>query len=148
MRLVKAVTVALALSITGVQAIDFKKPEDAVAHRQALMDLVRDNFSQLAPVLKNTGVYDSEKFAIYASRLASLAAWVDDAFEKNIQTNKTGSENRVWDKDSKFKQLVAEFAEHTARLSDVAASGDMDKIQTALKKVSDDCRGCHKTFRN
>ena len=148
MKLIKVAVVALAMSVASVQAIDFKKPEDAVAHRQAVMDLVRDNFSQLAPVLKDTSAYDSEKFSIYANRLAALASWAGDAFEKNIQTSNTGSEDRIWDKDSKFKQLVAEFAEHTAQLNAVAGSGDMSKIQPALKAVAGDCKACHKPFRN
>lgn len=143
----KIAVMTLAMSVASVQAIDFKKDGDAVAHRQALMVLVKDNFSQLAPVLKKTSAYDAESFATYSGRLSALASWIDDAFEKNIQTRESGSEDRIWDKGSKYKQLVAEFAEHTRQLSDVAASGDVQKIKDPLQQVADDCRSCHKLFR-
>lgn len=148
MELIKVAVIALTMSVAHAQAIDFKKEEDAVAHRQALMSLVRDNFSQLAPVLKKTSAYDAESFATYSGRLSALASWMGDAFEKNIQTSRTGAEDRIWHKDSRYKQLVAEFVDHTAHLNMAAASGEVDKIQGPLKQVADDCRQCHKLFRN
>ena len=148
MKLVKVAAIALAMSAFTVQAIDFKKPEDAVEHRQVVMKVISKKFSQLTPVLKNTSAYDSKKFAVYAERLAVLATWVEDSFEKNIQTSRSDSKDEIWAKDSKYKQLVAEFTQHTAELSAVAGSGDVAKVQQALKQVAGDCKACHKPFRH
>ncbi len=144
--LMMAVT-AMAVTATAVSAIEFEKPEDGVSHRQHLMDLVGDNFGQLAPVIKDKSTFRQEAFSQYAERLAALATWIEDAYEKKIITSQSKARESLWSEGSDFKQLLFRFKESTARLVTLIPEGDVAVIQKAVKAVAADCKSCHKSYR-
>lgn len=145
MRVLKVLgVVALGLSVSGAA---FAASDDStVAYRQANMSVIGGHMKSIAMILKGE-VDHKDQLAAHASGLAAAAAMSDAAFKANAMTDKSTAVPAVWENWAKFSGGLDMLKTESAKLSEVAAAGDMAAVGAQLQAVGKTCKGCHDDFR-
>jgi cytochrome c556 len=136
--------VCLAVSVTGVQAQ--ATDEALVQYRQKVMQSQGASMGAIGDVMKNKLPYQSH-IATHARDIQQQTKLIGDAFQKDIAEGKTDAKAEIWKDWSKFIAAAKEVEDESAKLAEVAQSGNMEAIGAQVKKLGDACGNCHKPFR-
>ena len=151
-RTVAALAFASGLGVATAYAAD--EPENIVKYRKAFMDANGAHISMIAAVVKGE-VSFTDELAAHADALAAqgklLTANLQQLFPEGTGKGDgldTASLPAIWEKWSEFEGHAKKFEEESAKLAEVAASGDMAAIGQQLGALGKQgCGGCHETFR-
>jgi cytochrome c556 len=145
--------IAMALTTTALLAAGSataqpasKAEEGALKYRQALMESIGGDMAALSDLLKY-GLSHPGHAAVHADGLASHAKLVIAAFETKVVDGPTDAEPAIWEKPDEYKEKVKAFETETAKLAEVAKSGDAAALGVQLKATGKACGGCHDSFR-
>lgn len=137
------------ISSYSAQAMDFKRPSDAVELRQAQMSAISAYFGDMGAMVKRKKPFDAAQFKTNAERLAALASWSATGFEKETYISLDSETDRaVWTNKADFDKKMDEFAKAAEELKNVAAGGDLKESIPAFKAVASTCGGCHKPYKS
>lgn len=140
-----AVVFALTLSITAQAA----KPEDAIKYRRGVMAAQGWNFRAMGEAVKGEQAYDKAEFALRAANLAALSKMTLEGFVvEGADKGDTKAKPETFIEIDKVKSSLEKLGNETAKLAQVAASGDQGAIKAQYGEVSKICKGCHDTYRN
>lgn len=135
--------VCVALPLTGAQA---QNDEAFVQYRQKVMQSQGANMGAIGDILKNQLPYQNN-IAFHARGIEVSSKVIPEAFKKEIPEGKTDAKPEIWQDWDKFTAAAEALEQESAKLVEVAQSGDMEAIKAQVKKVGDACGDCHKPFR-
>jgi cytochrome c556 len=138
----------LIMLMLGSAYAAFERPDDAIRYRQSVMTLIGHHFSSMASVVKGANAYTKDAFAKDAELVATLARLSWEAFMfPGSDTGNTQLKPEAFKAQAKFKEAAASLEVQTSKLAEVAASGDINAIQTQFGEVGKSCKDCHSQFR-
>lgn len=119
-----------------------------IKHRQALMATVKDSIKPLRQMMKS-GNIDAETLRKSASAMAAATAQAVDAFRTNtagIHID-TEAKDAIWQNWADFEMKMINYDKDVQSFNMLAQGGDSQKAMGALRKVTQNCKGCHDDYR-
>ena len=148
-------TLAL-MTLGGTLAFAADEPANLVKYRQTFMKGNSAHLGMIAAVVKGE-VSLTDELAPNAAALAKmgemLAANLQQLFPEGTAMGadigvKTAALPKIWENWGQFEQVAMRFQEETAKLAEVAQSGDMAAIGQQVGVLGKEgCGACHETFR-
>jgi len=150
MTLSKKATIAAVAVLMGVTmtSVSMAGPGD-IKYRQAVMKAVGGHMGSMKLILKGQGGNKND-LAGHAHAMAELAKVALHVFPKGSSKMEgpTGALDAIWDKPDEFKEVQAAFVAESAKLAEVAKTGDIKAAAKQLGAMGKKaCGGCHKPFR-
>jgi cytochrome c556 len=140
--------VLMAVLVLGVAYAQFAKPEDAINYRKAVMTLIGNHFGRMAAVIKGQKPYDKAEFEKNAQLVHTLSALPWEAFlMPGTEKIDTGLKTLPLNDQSNFMSQAEALQKETAKLAEVAASGDLNSIKSQFGAVGKSCKNCHDQYR-
>ncbi|QIZ75551.1 c-type cytochrome [Ferrimonas lipolytica] len=147
----KALAVAgvLLMCASGVHAKGaFDDGKDAIEYRQAAFSLIKENFADMAAMLKKKKPMDKQAFAQRAEHLALLAPIPFNGFKvAGSDKGDTDALAAIWTDGDEFNAIAEKFQQATKELAKVSQQDDMKAIGKAFGAVGKNCKGCHDQFK-
>lgn len=135
--------VCLVLPLTVVWA----QSDDAfINYRQKLMKSLGASMGAIGDILKNKLPYHNH-IAAHAKDIQQISTLIEEAFKKEITSGKTDAKPEIWKDWNNFRSATRALEQESAKLAEIAKSGNTAAIFAQLKKVGGACGGCHKPFR-
>ncbi|MBW2623922.1 MAG: cytochrome c [Deltaproteobacteria bacterium] len=85
--------------------------------------------------------------ATHARALENSARLIPEAFEKNTSTDKAKTHPKIWKNWKEFTIAALALEQASARLAEIAQSGDQAAVAAQVKKLGAACGSCHEVFR-
>ncbi|MFZ5559092.1 MAG: c-type cytochrome [Pseudomonadota bacterium] len=139
-------TIAAALA-SGTALAQSVKPEDAIKYRQGVLRAIGWNFGPMGAMVKGEIPFDKAKFERNAGRVAALAPMPWEGFMAGTETGDTRAKPEIWLDQEKFQKLAERMEAETAKLAEVARSGDEAKMKAQFGETAKACKACHDDFR-
>jgi len=148
--LLKTVPIILVKAmLTGVGNADFDRAEDAIRYRQAVMILIGRHFGRMGDVVKSKVPYDQAAFAGDAAVVKILSRLPWEAFLfPGSDKGKTQLKSEALNRPDELKAAAQVFESDAAKLSEIAAAGDLDAVKPQFGTVAQSCKHCHAEFRS
>lgn len=134
---------ALLLPLSGAYA---QSDESHIQYRQKVMGSLGANMGAIGDILKNRLPHQGN-IAEHARAISISAGLIPSAFEERVTEGPTDAKAEVWSMRGDFEDAVRTLEERSARLAEVASSGDMQAIVQQVKAVGDACGSCHDEYR-
>jgi cytochrome c556 len=143
---VLASSVALGASLAALAQM---KPEDAIKYRQSAMFLVGQNFGPLAAMAQAKIPYDKEAAIKHADIVAFVSKLPLQGFQPGTDTGgNTKAKPEIWENMDDFKAKLEKMQQETAKLAEVAQSGDFNALKAQVGETGKACKACHDKYRN
>jgi cytochrome c556 len=121
----------------------------AVLARQAHYKELNAAFRGLNEQLKSE-TPDKAAIGVGAAKMKALAADLPSWFPKGSGPEagaKTAAKAEVWTDAEGFAAAATKLQAETAKLAEVAASGDMDAVKAQVRATTGACKICHDKYR-
>jgi cytochrome c556 len=139
----------------GTAAFAADEPVTIVKYRKAFMDANGAHISMIASVVKGEVSFTGD-LVPNAQALAEqgklLTANLEQLFPEGTAKGETGEKSAalpvIWERWDEFQQAAQAFEQESAKLVEVAESGDQAAIAQQLGALGKQgCGNCHETFR-
>ena len=138
----------LALAL-GMSATAQMKPEESIKYRQSGMFLVGQNFGPLAAMAQGKRPYDKDAAIKHAAVVAFVSKLPVDGFVPGTEKGgDTKAKPEVWQEMDDFKSKMEKMQQETAKLSEVAQTGDFNALKAQIGETGKACKSCHDKFKN
>jgi cytochrome c556 len=146
----KRSTLAVALICLGAAmpaAAQFRKPEDAIKHRQSVMTLQGYYAGQIFAMANGRAAFDPKLAADNAEILVTLTrlAWV--GFVEGTDKGETNAKPEIWKERARFDDTAKKLQDDVAKLNTAAKTGKLDQIKAAVGAMGQTCKSCHDNFK-
>jgi len=141
-----AATVLLGLT-SPAQAID--EPENVIKYRQSVMKSIGGHMGAIVGVVKGEVSYVGHVVA-HAQGINAMSKLLAGLFPEGtsqFEFPNTRALPEILDDFSKFEAAAKALEAESAKMVEVAASGDLGVIGAQLQNLGKACGGCHKPFR-
>ena len=138
----------LAASFSGNVNADGVKPEDAIKYRQSVMTVIGWQFKPLGAMVKGDRPFDKDVFVKNAAYLEVLSKMPMEGFIAGSDKGETKAKPEIWTEMDKFKGGMEKLQTETAKLAQVAKTGDMNAIKAQFGETSKTCKACHDNFKS
>jgi cytochrome c556 len=132
----------------GIAYAQFSKPEDAIAYRQAAMQIIGHHFGLLGAVVKGEQPY-SKDAVVRNAQVVSMVAELP--WEASLVPESYGKGTRLLEKAMNEKEdflaAAGEFEAAAKALAAAAESGDADAIKGPVGETAKSCKACHSEYR-
>ena len=146
-KVVRVLTGVGILLTGGVQASG--PVEKAVDYRQAVMNVYAWNVTSMADMVKGKVPFDPTVFARHAKDLAAAAQLeLMAAFPEDSINDDSDATDAIWLDWQKFQDKHKALREQSAKLAEVAASGDEGAMKEEVRATSKTCKSCHDDFKD
>ena len=133
----------------GLAALAQMKPEDAIKYRQSAMFLVGQNFGPLAAMAQGKIPYDKDAAIKHADIVAFVSKLPLQGFQPGTDTGgNTKAKPEIWENMDDFKAKLEKMQQETAKLPEVAQSGDFNALKAQVGDTGKACKACHDKYRN
>src|SRR5690242_19794364 len=139
---------AVALASAGVIAVAQTKPEDSIKYRRSAMYLVGANFGPLAAMAQGKRPYDKDAAIKHANIVAFVSKLPLEGFVPGTDTGDTKAKPEIWLDIEDFKAKMDKMNQETAKLGQVAQSGDFEALKAQVGETGKACKSCHDKFKN
>jgi cytochrome c556 len=146
-----AISILAAVLLLGLasqaQAVD--EPENVIKYRQSVMKAMSGHTGAIAGVVKGEVSY-VDHVAAHARGVNAMSKLIVGLFPKGtsqMDSAKTRALPEIWDDFSKFEAAAKVLETQSAKMIEVAESGDVAAIGGQLQNMGKACGGCHKPFR-
>jgi len=129
------------------QAVD--EPENVIKYRQSVMKAIGGHMGGIVGVVKGEVSYVGD-VVVHARGVNAMSKLLVGIFPKGtsqMESANTRALPAIWDDFSKFEAAAKALEVESAKMVEVAASGDLGAIGAQLKIVGKACGSCHKPFR-
>ena len=129
------------------QAVD--EPENVIKYRQSVMKAFGGHMGGIVGVVKGEVSYVGD-VVVHAQSVNAMSKLLVGIFPKGtsqMESANTRALPAIWDDFSKLEAAAKALETESAKMVEVAASGDLGAIGAQLKKVGAACGSCHKPFR-
>jgi cytochrome c556 len=146
--LISILAAAVLLGLASqAQAVD--EPENVIKYRQSVMKSMSGHMGAIVGVAKGEVGY-VDHVAAHAQGINAMSKLLPELFPKGtslLDSDKTRARPEIWDDFSKLVAAAKALEMESAKMIEVAASGDVGAIGGQLKNLGKACGGCHKPFR-
>jgi cytochrome c556 len=137
---------ALVLASSATLAGDV---EDAVDYRQGVMNVFSWNLEHMGAMVKGETAFDADAFKGYAADLASASKLdVLKGFPEDSVDDDSDALDEIWLKWSDFEAKLQDLRDQSAKLAEVAATGDEAAMKAQFAEVGGACKACHKAYKD
>ncbi len=146
--LISILAAAILLGLAS-QAQAVGEPENVIKYRQSVMKAIGGHMGGIVGVVKGEVGYVGHVVA-HAQGINAMSKLLPELFPKGtslMDSEKTRARPEIWDDFSKLVAAAKALEVESAKMVEVAASGDLDAIGGQLKNLGKACGGCHKPFR-
>jgi cytochrome c556 len=145
---IKAVALGVLVSLaSGMGYADAVKPEDAIKYRQSVMTAIKWQFGPLGAMVKGARPYDKDLFIRNAAYLEVLAKMPLEGFVPGSDKGDTKAKPEIWSEMDKFKGGMEKLQVESAKLAQLATTGNMDEIKAQFGETAKTCKACHDNFK-
>ena len=148
-KFIKAGVLVSVVVVTGGMALaQFAKPEDAIAYRKSVMQVIKKHFGSMGGVVKGKMPFDKTAFAADAKIVATMSKlpWEASLVPGSTEGNTTLKENALKDSEG-FMAAAKRFEAASQELVAAAESGDMGAIKKQFGATAQTCKACHQPYR-
>jgi len=145
-RLQTILAVALLGVLFSAPAAMAQTAENHIQYRQKVMGSVGANWGAINDIMKNN-LAAVGNIADHAKIISMNAKMAPGAFKQEAAEGKTDAKPAIWKEWSKFEENAKKLESASAKLAEVAATGDKAAIGEGMKAVGGACKGCHDDFR-
>ncbi len=117
-----------------------------ITYRQKVMGSQGASMGAIGTILKNKLPFQRH-IATHARDIHEMSGLITDAFKHKVTDGPTDAKPDIWQDWDKFAAAARKLQEESAKLADIALTGDMAAIGAQVKAVGKSCGGCHKPFR-
>ena len=145
----KKFTMAL-LCLAGLFSLSAQaqlKPEDAIKLRQSALRLIGYNFSSIGNMVNDKKPYNKDEAVRNATYIEALASHPWEFFVAGSDKGETKAKSDIWKENDKFKAASERLQAETAKLTQVARTGDMAALKTQFNATAGACKNCHDSYR-
>jgi cytochrome c556 len=137
----------LCLSALSLSAQAQMKPEDAIKLRQSTMKLFNFNFGSIGNMVNDKKPYNKDEAIRNATRINVLASQPWEFFIAGTDKGETRAKAEIWKESDKFKATGDKLQAESAKLEQVAKTGDMAALKAQFGATAQVCKNCHDNFR-
>ena len=128
-------------------ANNFKKAEDAIEYRQSSFSLMYHNFADISAMLRGKKEMNTDVLSVRAQNVAALSKLPLEAFKMKSANGDTEALPAIWENFSDFEGKMKDFENASAKLAQVAQTGNVKAIKKAFGGVGKTCKSCHKAYK-
>ncbi len=124
----------------------FADSHGIIKYRQNVMKSTAGHMGAIVDILKNhlpieAHIVDHARSMLQNSRMTL------SMFPKGSSKGRTKSKQAIWENWSEFESAANDFQQESAKLSEVAESGDIEALAKQVRATGKTCSGCHRNFR-
>ncbi|QEL55817.1 c-type cytochrome [Chromobacterium paludis] len=138
----KMLMASLALLLAG-QAL----AADPIGQRKEVFKQYKTVVGAMGKVVKGDAPYNKDEFAKLAGQLEQLSQQPWQYFPAGSNAGKTDARPEIWSRPTDWQQAIDKHKAATAKLKQVALSGDLAAIKAQFGATQQTCKACHKDFR-
>ncbi len=133
--------------VGGVAVVADPKPDDAVEYRQGIMMALGWNVGPMGAMVKGDVPFDAGQFAFHAGRVAVLAPMALEGFPKSSAAAESHALPALWENYADFEDRMKKLEASSAKLAEVAKSGDEGAMKSQFGETVKVCKGCHDEYQ-
>jgi len=138
--------VSILLSIIFYGSLSFADSHGIIKYRQNVMKSTAGHMGAIVDILKN-GLPLEAHVADHARSMLQNSRMTLSMFPKGSGKGRTKSKQSIWKNWSEFESAANNFERESAKLYEVAESGDMEVLAKQVRATGKTCSGCHRNFR-
>jgi cytochrome c556 len=142
-----ALSLALLVGFVGVAQAEMTREEYAVKFRRSSFTTMTWYLGTMSRMVKGEMPYDKAVFARNAENVAFLSKLPKDGFIPGSEGGDTKAKPEIWSKADKFKEANDNMEKETAKLAELAKSGNFDALKDQYGKMQKTCKACHEEFK-
>ena len=140
-------TAALSLLLIFVYGtVSFADSHGIIKYRQNVMKSVSGHMGAIVDILKN-GLPLKDHIVDHALSMQQISRMTLSMFPEGSGKGRTRSKQAIWENWSEFESAANDFERESAKLSEIAESGDMEALAKQVRATGKTCSGCHRNFR-
>jgi cytochrome c556 len=124
----------------------FADSHGIIKYRQNVMKSTAGHMGAIVSILKNSLPMQAH-VADHARSMMQNSKMTLSMFPKGSGEGRTKAKQEIWGNWSKFESAAKAFERESAKLAEVAESGDMEAFAKQVRTTAKTCGGCHKHFR-
>ena len=141
---VAALTIFLSFCFFGSSSLADSK--GIIKYRQNVMKSTAGHMGAIVDILKN-GLPLEAHVSDHARSMLQNSRMTLSMFPKGSGKGRTKSKQAIWENWSEFESAAKNFERESAKLAEVAESGDMEALAKQVRATGKTCSGCHRNFR-
>ena len=134
------------LSITFFGSLSFADSHGIIKYRQNVMKSTGGHMGAIVDILKN-GLPLESHVSDHARSILQNSRMTLSMFPKGSGKGRTKSKQSIWENWSEYESAANNFERESAKLAEVAESGDMEALAKQVRATGKTCSGCHRNFR-
>ena len=142
----KFTAVSLLLSIIFYGSLSFADSHGIIKYRQNVMKSTAGHMGAIVDILKN-GLPLEAHVSDHARSMLQNSRMTLSMFPEGSGKGRTKSKQAIWENWSEFESAAKNFERESAKLAEVAESGDMEALAKQVRSTGKTCSGCHRNFR-
>ena len=142
----KLTAVSILLSIIFYGSLSFADSHGIIKYRQNVMKSTAGHMGAIVDILKN-GLPLEAHVSDHARSMLQNSRMTLSMFPEGSGKGRTKSKQAIWENWSEFESAAKDFERESAKLAEVAESGDMEALAKQVRATGKTCSGCHRNFR-
>jgi len=138
--------VSMLLLIVFYGSLSFADSHGIIKYRQNVMKSTAGHMGAIVDILKN-GLPLEAHVADHARSMLQNSKMTLSMFPKGSGKGRTKSKQAIWENWSEYESAANNFERESAKLAEVAESGDMEALAKQVRATGKTCSGCHRNFR-
>jgi|SRR5688572_17353769 len=144
----KITVAAIVLASTALVAVAQQpKPEDEIKLRRAAYALTGYNFASLGAMAQEKKPYNKDEAIRNAEFVALLSTVPKGFFSEASQKGETKAKPDLWANKADFDKKMERMNAETAKLPQVARTGDFAALKKQVADTGATCKACHDDYR-
>ena len=117
-----------------------------IKYRQNVMKSIAGHMGAIVDILKNRLPLEAH-IVDHARSMLQISRMILSMFPEGSGKGRTKSKQSIWKNWSEFESAASNFERESAKLYEVAESGDMEVLAKQVRATGKTCSGCHRNFR-
>ena len=139
--------VPLALMAGAGVVVAQAQEEGALVYREKIMRVNGASMGAINDVLKFKLPGANEHIAAHAQTIHLQSQLITDAFQQEALSEESRAMPEIWQNWDEFAAAAETLEQETAKLAELAESGDSSAVMAQVRAVGQACGGCHDAFR-
>ena len=142
--LIKTISILLLVYLCGTSS--FADSHGIIKYRQNVMKSTAGHMGAIVDILKNRLPLEAH-IVDHARSMLEISRMILPMFPEGSGKGRTKSKQAIWENWSEFESAANNFERESAKLFEVAESGDMEALAKQVRATGKTCSGCHRNFR-
>ena len=139
-------TISMLVLIFFYRESTFADSQGIIKYRQNVMKSTAGHMGAIVDILKNRLPLETH-IVDHARSMLQISRMILSIFPEGSGKGRTKSKQAIWKNWSEFESAANNFERESAKLSEVAESGNMEALAKQVRSTGKTCSGCHRNFR-